>query len=109
MDSVRMISPDALLRSCQLETSLDASLRNIEADPVQLQQVLLNLVINAFDAMRDAPISKRKVVIATKSNGDGTVCVSVRDWGMGISAETQDSLFEPFFTTKRQCKCYIII
>ncbi len=102
MDSVRMISPDALLRSCQLETSLDPGLRNIEADPVQLQQVLLNLVINAFDAMRDAPISKRKVVIATRSNGDGTVCVSVRDWGVGISAEMQDSLFEPFFTTKTE-------
>ncbi|HEY4638854.1 MAG TPA: ATP-binding protein, partial [Candidatus Udaeobacter sp.] len=102
MDSVRMISPDALLRSCQLETSLDPGLRNIEADPVQLQQVLLNLVINAFDAMRDAPISNRKVVIATRSNGDDTVCVSVRDWGVGISAEMQDSLFEPFFTTKTE-------
>jgi two-component system sensor kinase FixL len=102
MDSVRMISPDAVLRSCQLETSLDGSLQDIEADPVQLQQVLLNLVINGFDAMRDAPISKRKVVIATKSNGDGTVCASVRDWGVGISAEMQDSLFEPFFTTKNE-------
>jgi len=102
MDSVRMISPDAVLRSCELETSLDPSLRNIEADPVQLQQVLLNLVINAFDAVRDAPISKRKVVIATKSNGDGTVCVSVRDWGVGISAEMQDSVFDPFFTTKNE-------
>jgi PAS domain S-box-containing protein len=102
MDAVRMISPDAVLRSCHVETSLDASLGDIEADPVQLQQVLLNLIINAFDAMRDAPISKRKVVIATKSNGDGTICVSVRDYGVGISAEMQDSLFDPFFTTKNE-------
>ncbi len=102
MDSVRMISPDAVLRSCQVETSLDPRLPGIEADPVQLQQVLLNLVINAFDAMRDAPISRRKVVIATESNGDGAVCAIVRDYGVGISAEMQDSLFDPFFTTKSE-------
>jgi two-component system sensor kinase FixL len=102
MDAVRMISPDTLLRSCHVETSLDASLRAIEADPVQLQQVLLNLVINAFDAMRDTPIPRRKVVIATQSNGDGTVCASVRDYGAGISAEMQNRLFDPFFTTKNE-------
>jgi C4-dicarboxylate-specific signal transduction histidine kinase len=102
MDTVRMVSHDAMLRSCQLETSLDASLRAIEADPVQLQQVLLNLVINAFDAIRDTPISMRKVVIATQSNGDGTVCASVRDHGVGISVEMQDRLFDPFFTTKNE-------
>jgi C4-dicarboxylate-specific signal transduction histidine kinase len=97
-----MVSADALLRSCQVETSLDGSLRTIEADPVQLQQVLLNLVINAFDAMRDTPISRRKVVIATQSNGDGAVCASVRDYGVGISPEMQDCLFDPFFTTRNE-------
>jgi two-component system, LuxR family, sensor kinase FixL len=101
-DAVRMISPDAVLRSCQVETALDANLRAVEANPVQLQQVLLNLVINAFDAMRDTPISRRKVVIATQSNREGTVCMSVRDYGLGISAEMQDSLFDPFFTTKKE-------
>jgi len=101
-DAVRMVSHDAMLHSAQLETSLDASLRTIEADPVQLQQVLLNLVINAFDAMREIPISRRKVVIATQSNGDGTVSASVRDYGIGISADMQDSLFNPFFTTKNE-------
>jgi signal transduction histidine kinase len=101
-DTVRMVSADALLRSCQVETSLDSSLRTVEADPVQLQQVLLNLVINAFDAMRDTPVSRRKVVIATQSNGDGTVCASVRDYGIGVSAEMQDRLFDPFFTTKKE-------
>jgi len=85
-----------------VETSLDASLRAIEADPVQLQQVLLNLVINAFDAMRDTPIPRRKVVIATQSNSNATVCASVRDYGAGISVEMQDRLFDPFFTTKNE-------
>jgi PAS domain S-box-containing protein len=102
MDAWRMTSSDALLHSCQLETSLDPNLPVIDADPVQLQQVLLNLAINAFDAMRDTPASKRKVLIATQSNGDGTVRTSVRDYGVGISEEMQDRLFDPFFSTKAE-------
>lgn len=101
-DALRMASPDALLHSCQLETSLDPNLPAIHSDPVQLQQVLLNLAINAFDAMRDTPASKRKVVIKTQSNGDGTVRTSVRDYGVGISEEMQDRLFDPFFSTKTE-------
>jgi two-component system sensor kinase FixL len=102
MDALRMASPDALLHSCQLETSLDPNLPAIEGDPVQLQQVLLNLALNAFDAMRDAPTSKRKVVIATQSNGDGTVRTCVRDYGVGISEEMQNCVFDPFFSTKTE-------
>ena len=102
MDAWRMASPDALLHSCQLETSLDPNLPAIDGNPVQLQQVLLNLAINAFDAMRDTPVSKRKVLIATQSNGDGTVRTSVRDYGVGISEEMRDRLFDPFFSTKTE-------
>jgi signal transduction histidine kinase len=102
MDAVRMASPDALLHSCQLETSLDANLPSVNSDPIQLQQVLLNLVINAFDAMRDTPISNRKVAIATQPNEDGTVRISVRDYGLGISEEMRDRLFDPFFSTKTE-------
>jgi two-component system, LuxR family, sensor kinase FixL len=100
MDALRMASPDAVLRSCQLETSLDANLPAIRGDPVQLQQVLLNLVINAFDAMRDTPPSNRKVLIATRLNGDGTVRASVCDHGVGISGDVRNRLFDPFFSTK---------
>jgi PAS domain S-box-containing protein len=102
MDTLRMASPDALLHSCHLETSLDPNLPAIDGDPVQLQQVLLNLAINAFDAMRDTPVSKRKVVIATQSNRDGTVGTSVRDYGVGVPEEMQDRLFDPFFSTKTE-------
>ena len=102
MEALRMVSPDAVLRSCQLETSLEANLPVIEGDPVQLQQVLLNLVINAFDAMRDTAPSKRNVFIATQSNGDGTVRASVRDHGVGIAEDMRDRLFDPFFSTKTE-------
>jgi PAS domain S-box-containing protein len=100
MDALRIASGDAVLRSCQLETSLDANLPAIDGDPIQLQQVLLNLVINAFDAMQDTIPSRRKVLIATQSNGDGTVRTTVRDHGIGISEEMRERLFDPFFSTK---------
>jgi two-component system, LuxR family, sensor kinase FixL len=96
----RMVNPNAMLQSCQLETLLEPNLPATEADPVQLQQVLLNLVINAFDAMRDMPVRHRKVVIATERNSDGAICASVRDYGVGIPAEALERVFEQFFTTK---------
>ena len=102
MDALRIASGDAVLRSCQLETSLDANLPAIDGDPIQLQQVLLNLVINAFDAMQDTVPSRRQVLIATESNGDGTVRTSVRDHGIGISEEMRERLFDPFFSTKSE-------
>jgi PAS domain S-box-containing protein len=102
MDVVGLVKADALLRSCTLETVLSPNLPAIEADPTQLQQVLINLVINAFEAMRDTPLSRRKVVIATEQNGDGTICTSVRDYGVGIPEEKRGRLFEQFFTTKAE-------
>jgi signal transduction histidine kinase len=59
-------------------------------------------VINAFDAMRDTPPSRRKVVIATDRNGDGSICTSVRDYGVGIPEEARERLFDHFFTTKTE-------
>jgi signal transduction histidine kinase len=102
MDAVRMASADALLHSCQLETSLDSNLPTVDGDPVQLQQVLLNLVINAFDAMRETPVSNRRVAIATQPTGDGTVRTTVRDYGVGISEEMRERVFDPFFSTKNE-------
>jgi len=100
MNVVQIAGPSGLLHSCELKTSLQANLPVIEADPVQVRQVLLNLIVNAFQAMSDTPVSRRKVEIVTEQNGDGTICTSVRDYGVGISEETSGRLFEQFFTTK---------
>jgi signal transduction histidine kinase len=96
----RMVKASAMLHSCELGTFLDPDLPMVEGDPVQVQQVLLNLMLNAFDAMHDTPVTDRKVVIATERNADGTIRTSVRDYGVGISEEVQGRLFEQFFTTK---------
>ena len=97
---VRMVKPNAMLHSCELGTFLHPDLPTVEGDPIQLQQVLLNLIINAFDAMRDMPLSRRKVVIATERDTDGATRVSVRDYGVGIPEQVRERLFEQFFTTK---------
>src|SRR6476620_10223172 len=95
-----VVRPDAVGNSCEVETSLAKDLPPIEGDPVQIQQVLVNLVSNAFDAMRQTPPGQRKVEISTDGNGDGEVRLSVRDHGSGIPREVHDRLFDQFFTTK---------
>lgn len=95
-----MVQPDAAAHLCKIKTFLTADLPLIEGDPIQIQQAVINLVRNAFDAMRDAPSSGRIVEIATDYNGDGAIGVAVRDYGSGISEVTRDRLFEQFFTTK---------
>jgi len=97
-----VVRPDAAACSCEVETSLARDLPPIEGDPVQIQQVLVNLVSNAFDAMCQTPLDQRKVEISTDGNGDGAVRLSVRDHGTGIRAEVHKQLFEQFFTTKEQ-------
>ena len=96
---MHMVQPDAAALSCELRASLAEHLPTIDADPVQIQQVLVNLLGNAFDAMRDIPPGKRKVEIATELD-DGSVRVSVRDHGTGIAETSRERLFEQFYTTK---------
>jgi signal transduction histidine kinase len=95
-----IVQPDAAAHRCIIKTSFAGDLPPIEGDPIQIQQALINLVRNAFDAMRDSPPSRRIVEIATDYNGDGTIGVAVRDYGSGISEATRERLFEQFFTTK---------
>jgi C4-dicarboxylate-specific signal transduction histidine kinase len=95
-----MVQPDAAGHRCKIKASLEKDLQPIEGDPIQIQQALINLVRNAFDAMRDVPPNRRIVEIATDYNGDGAVGVAVRDYGSGISDSVRERLFEQFFTTK---------
>jgi len=72
----------------------------IHADRVQLQQVVLNLVVNAVEAMSDIADAPRALLITTGQAESSGVLVSVRDTGPGLAPATVERLFEPFYTTK---------
>jgi signal transduction histidine kinase len=82
-----------------LRTDLAARLPVIQGDSVQLQQVLLNLIVNAADALADVVDRSRELTIVTRPESAG-VRVEVRDNGIGIEKEKLESIFRPFYTTK---------
>jgi C4-dicarboxylate-specific signal transduction histidine kinase len=84
-----------------LRTDLATDLPQVQGDPVQLQQVLINLVMNAIEAMRTSPDDRREILIRSAGSPDG-VLVQVQDSGPGIEPELTMRIFEPFFTTKAE-------
>jgi two-component system sensor histidine kinase DctS len=101
-NATHMLQPDAAVHCATVETSLADNLPVVHGDPTQMHQVLINLVRNAFDSMRDTPVGQRTVEIATECNGEGVISVGVRDHGVGIPAVARERLFEQFFTTKEE-------
>jgi PAS domain S-box-containing protein len=85
-----------------LETRLGHHLPLVRGDRVQLQQVLLNLIINAIEAMSGIKERARVLTIVSASEGPDTVSVEVRDAGTGLDPEHAPHLFEPFYTTKAE-------
>jgi len=83
----------------RVKFQLDPAVDLVLADKVQIQQVLLNLMRNAVEAMEQSP--RRELVVSTASGKDGVVTISVADTGHGIAEKTRSQLFQPFFTTKR--------
>ncbi len=71
-------------------------------DRVQLQQVVLNLIVNGFDAMDDVAADRRTLTLETSIGEAGTVQIAVRDSGVGLDSEHADRIFERFYTTKSQ-------
>jgi GAF domain-containing protein len=88
------------LRNIAVAQALDPALPTVWADPLQLEQVLLNLVTNARDAMEGSESGVKTLTIRTARLGDGQVNLSVTDTGPGIPPEVQPRIFDPFFTTK---------
>ncbi len=99
LEVLRLMHSDLLGRSTTVETDLAADLPAVAADPVRLQQVLLNLIINALEAMQQTPAPSRRILISTAA-ADGFVQVSVRDHGIGLPEGDPDKIFSHFFTTK---------
>jgi len=83
-----------------LQPELQSNLPPVLGDPVQLQQVILNLILNGAEAMETTPEQGRKLVIRTSAQGIETVLVEVQDAGVGISPEALEKIFEAFYTSK---------
>src|SRR5262249_47750518 len=93
---------DLLNRPVQGTTPLSAGLPKGHGDNIQLQQVLLNLIVNACEAMTGNEPYDRALVIETTAIDHDTVSISVLDNGSGIRVDVVEQLFEPFVTTKQQ-------
>lgn len=96
----RLLHGDFLLRRVTLVLDLEAPVPKVQFDVVQLQQVLLNLMMNAFEAMADTATLDRRLIIRTRAGSDACCVISVRDAGKGIPPEQFDHLFDQFFSTK---------
>ena len=101
-DTVRLVSSDVLNRESVITTELDPQLPQVNAALVQIQQVLLNLIINALDAVEGLPPSERRIIISTRSDKGDVAEVCVRDFGTGLPKDRPDKIFDHFFSTKQK-------
>jgi two-component system sensor kinase FixL len=99
-DVIRLVAADAGLRKTAISGAWSPRLPAVWGDRVHLQQVFLNLMMNAMEAMSGQAPEKRRLVVRTGLNGDGSVEIAVTDSGPGIGADKLARLFDPFFTTK---------
>jgi len=99
LDVSILVRPDAAARDVELQLRLEPRLPLVAGDRVHLSQVLINLILNAMDAIADSA-AVRRVIVEALSTPDGRVKVAVIDSGSGVPTETMERVFEPFFTTK---------
>jgi len=98
--ALELVRPHVLRHAIVLRTELEYDLPAIVGDSVQLQQVLLNLIMNAIEATADNLREEREVAIFCGVRTPGEVTVEVRDTGVGIDPAQMEQLFAPFYTTK---------
>ncbi len=97
---ISFITAETMIRNISIETSLDRRLPLVSGDKIHLQQVLINFILNASDAMNQNDFSGRKMVVSTRLVDDHMVQVSIMDNGIGLPHEVPDQVIEPFYTTK---------
>jgi len=100
-DTLRLVGSDVLLRESVVTTEMDHNLPQVEAAPVQIQQVLLNLIMNSLDAVEALPPVERRILVSTRSLNGESAEVSVRDFGAGLPKDRPEKVFDHFFSTKQ--------
>lgn len=99
-ETMRFAEPEARHYGARLSVIPGCTRCRIRGDEIQMQQVLINLVRNAAEAMAEHASPQRQITLAGEAIGNGLIDISVRDSGPGIEAHDRDRLFDPFFTTK---------
>jgi two-component system sensor kinase FixL len=98
--AVSLTRSEAMQQKVEIEAKVDPGLPAVLADQVQIEQVLLNLLRNAMEAMEAANSEQRSIIAEARRNRKYAIEISVADSGPGIAAEVTDTIFEPFITTK---------
>jgi PAS domain S-box-containing protein len=101
-DVALLLHSDAILQNVRIALELDDDLPPVRGDKVQLQQVMLNLMLNAFEAMKNCAAAEREVKLRVAREKTGVIQVAVSDRGTGLSKDKLDKIFQPFYTTKRE-------
>ena len=100
-EAFELLSAQASARNIVLDLQPSPGALQVKGDPVQLQQVILNLIVNSMDAMTAMP-DQRTVVGRTEVNGESLAVISISDSGPGIPQDKLNEVFDPFFTTKKK-------
>ena len=100
LDVISLLRSEAVTRGVRLITEIDSGPLVVSGDRVHLTQVLINLILNAMDAVSGAPPARRRVVVQAHATDNEWIEMAVADCGSGISPEVMTKIFEPFFTTK---------
>jgi PAS domain S-box-containing protein len=99
-DVIGLINSELVIRNTSLKLDLHQSAPVVQVDSIQIQQVLINLLTNALDAMDDQPVDARTIAISTRPVNSNKIVVSISDSGSGIPPDTIEAIFSPFHTTK---------
>ncbi len=99
-DVIALTRDEAMKRGVSVQTRLATDLPTVDGDHVQLQQVILNLIMNAIEAMSGADDGTRELRLSTETDAAGGLLVAVRDSGPGLDPKSVARVFDPFYTTK---------
>lgn len=97
-----LINSEIVLRNAKVKLNLHQNAPAFHGDSVQIQQVIINLLTNALDAIENQPVESRHITLSTKAEKAGVVIVSISDSGGGINPDKMEEIFNPFYTTKPQ-------
>jgi signal transduction histidine kinase len=97
---IGLVSDDLLRSKIELKIEFEAELPPVLGDRIQLQQVILNLILNAKEAMSSVEMNRRELQLTTRKSNSDKIAVAVRDSGPGLDPKNADQIFEAFYTTK---------